>query len=34
MITTSEIRITCVIQSRHLATAARVLHQAFELEQA
>ncbi len=34
MITTSEIRITCLIESRHLATAARVLHQAFELEQA
>jgi aspartate kinase len=34
MITTSEIRITCVIESRHLATATRLLHQAFELEQA
>jgi aspartate kinase len=34
MITTSDIRITCVIESRHLATAARVLHEAFELEQA
>jgi aspartate kinase len=33
MITTSEIRITCVIESRHLETAARTLHQAFELEQ-
>src|SRR3954452_9064572 len=34
MITTSEIRITCVIESRHLETAARALHHAFELEQA
>ena len=34
MITTSDIRITCVIESRHLTAAARVLHQAFELEQA
>ena len=34
MITTSEIRITCVIDSRQLATAARVLHRAFELEKA
>ncbi len=34
MITTSEIRITCLIESRQLATAAKVLHQAFELEQA
>ena len=34
MITTSEIRITCVIESSQLATAARALHQAFELEQA
>ncbi len=34
MITTSEIRITCLIESRHLATAARALHRAFELEQA
>jgi aspartate kinase len=34
MITTSEIRITCLIESRQLATAARVLHRAFELEKA
>lgn len=34
MITTSEIRITCIIQSHHLALAAKVLHDAFELEQA
>src|SRR4051812_3780760 len=34
MITTSEIRITCVIESRHLTTAAQTLHRAFELEQA
>jgi aspartate kinase len=34
MITTSEIRITCLIKSAQLATAARALHQAFELEQA
>ena len=33
MITTSDIRITCVIESRQLTTAARVLHKAFELEQ-
>jgi aspartate kinase len=32
MITTSDIRITCVIESRHLAKAARVLHEAFELD--
>lgn len=32
MISTSEIRITCVIDRRHLETAARVLHRAFELE--
>ena len=34
MITTSDIRITCVIESRQLATAAAVLHRAFELEKA
>ena len=34
MITTSEIRITCVIESRELASAAKALHAAFELEQA
>ena len=34
MITTSEIRITCLIESRQLATAAKALHDAFELEQA
>jgi len=32
MITTSEIRITCIIQSRHLALAAKALHEAFELD--
>ena len=32
MISTSEIRITCVIDRRHLETAARALHRAFELE--
>jgi aspartate kinase len=32
MISTSEIRITCVIASRHLEVAARTLHRAFELE--
>ncbi len=34
MITTSEIRITCLIESSQLATAARLLHRAFELEKA
>ena len=34
MITTSEIRITCVIARDHLQAAARALHRAFELEQA
>ena len=34
MISTSEIRITCVIDRKHLATAANALHRAFELEQA
>jgi aspartate kinase len=33
MIMTSDIRITCVIDSRHLAAAAKALHKAFELEQ-
>ena len=33
MITTSEIRITCVIDRNRLEDAARVLHDAFELEQ-
>ena len=32
MISTSEIRITCVIASGQLVTAARALHRAFELE--
>jgi aspartate kinase len=32
MISTSEIRITCVIDRHHLETAARALHRAFELE--
>ena len=31
MITTSEIRITCIIQENHLADAARVLHEVFEM---
>jgi aspartate kinase len=34
MISTSEIRITCVIDRKHLAAAANALHRAFELEQA
>jgi aspartate kinase len=34
MISTSEIRITCVIDRKHLAKAANALHRAFELEQA
>jgi aspartate kinase len=34
MISTSEIRITCLIDRRHLRAAARALHRAFELEQA
>ncbi len=34
MITTSEIRITCVIARDHLEAAAMALHRAFELEQA
>jgi len=34
MITTSDIRITCVIDSQHLTAAANALHKAFELEQA
>jgi aspartate kinase len=34
MISTSEIRITCVIGREHLAGAARALHRAFELEEA
>jgi len=34
MISTSEIRITCLIDRRHLETAARALHKAFELEDA
>ena len=33
MISTSEIRITCLIDRRHLETAARALHRAFELEE-
>ena len=32
MITTSEIRITCIVDERRLGDAARVLHEAFELE--
>jgi aspartate kinase len=33
MIMTSDIRITCVIDRRHLQAAAQALHQAFQLEQ-
>ena len=33
MITTSEIRITCVIDRNRLEDAARMLHDAFKLEQ-
>ena len=33
MISTSEIRITCVINAEKLGDAARALHRAFELEQ-
>ena len=32
MITTSEIRITCIVNESHLAEAARSLHKAFQLE--
>ena len=31
MITTSEIRITCIIRENCLADAARVLHEVFEM---
>ena len=34
MISTSEIRITCVIDRNDLEKAARALHSAFELERA
>jgi aspartate kinase len=34
MISTSEIRITCIIQEERVADAVRVLHKAFELEKA
>ncbi|MBT4074774.1 MAG: aspartate kinase [Chloroflexi bacterium] len=34
MITTSEIRITCVIDAEHIGEAANALHNAFELDQA
>ena len=34
MITTSEIRITCIIDENHLSEAARVLHDVFELVKA
>lgn len=34
MITTSEIRITCIVESGQLEKAARALHQAFELQEA
>ncbi len=33
MITTSEIRITCIVAEERLADAARALHRAFELEE-
>ena len=32
LITTSEIRITCIIDETKLAEAVRILHEAFELE--
>jgi len=32
LITTSEIRITCIIDGARVKDAVRVLHQAFELE--
>jgi aspartate kinase len=31
LITTSEIRITCIVSERHVGDAARALHAAFEL---
>ena len=34
MISTSEIRITCIINESQVADAVRALHKAFELEQA
>lgn len=34
MITTSEIRITCIIDANHLSEAARVLHDVFEMVKA
>ena len=34
MITTSEIRITCIIDENHLSEAARVLHDVFEMVKA
>jgi len=33
LITTSEIRITCIIDEPRVKDAVRTLHQAFELEQ-
>jgi aspartate kinase len=33
MISTSEIKVSCVIEDRHTAKAVQVLHDAFELEQ-
>ena len=33
LITTSEIRITCIIRAEHVETAARALHSAFELDE-
>ena len=34
LITTSEIRITCLIDEKQAVDAVRALHKAFELEQA
>ena len=34
MISTSEIRITCIIDESRVADAVRALHKAFELEEA
>ena len=34
MITTSEIRITCIVEAGQVEKAARALHQAFELQEA
>jgi aspartate kinase len=34
MISTSEIKISCVIEAKYTELAVRVLHEAFELEKA